>query len=138
MPPSAYFQHQNRRPGPRGLTIAIALAFGVGPSTEPSYAAGPDSLIASRAIRADRGVRFRDQISKAQQGTIVVENCDDSGPGSLRSALDSAVDGDAIDLTQLVCSTITLESALDVSVGDLVILGPGSGSLSLPSNAKIG
>ena len=39
---------------------------------------------------------------------ITVTNCDDSGPGSLRDALNGASDGDIIDLTQLACSTISL------------------------------
>jgi hypothetical protein len=40
--------------------------------------------------------------------TIVVTNCDDSGPGSLREAFASAGDNDLIDLTGLTCGTITL------------------------------
>ena len=39
---------------------------------------------------------------------IVVQNCDDSGPGSLRDAMAQATDLVTIDLTQLTCSTITL------------------------------
>jgi hypothetical protein len=39
---------------------------------------------------------------------IVVQNCDDSGPGSLRDAMAQATNHVTIDLTQLTCSTITL------------------------------
>ncbi len=41
---------------------------------------------------------------------IVVANCDDAGPGSLRAAYAVAADGDTLDLTELACSTITLTS----------------------------
>lgn len=43
-------------------------------------------------------------------GTIVVTNCADSGPGSVREAYAGAHDGDTVDLSALACSTITLTS----------------------------
>src|SRR5690242_18063361 len=56
--------------------------------------------------------------------TIVVTNCDDSGAGSLRDAIASAVSGDEVDFTNLGCSTITLTSGeLEVGVDDLMITG---------------
>ncbi len=42
--------------------------------------------------------------------SVVVENCDDSGPGSLRAVLASAVNGDIVDMRALECSLITLSS----------------------------
>ena len=50
--------------------------------------------------------------------TIVVENCNDSGPGSLREAYAGAVDGDTVDLSALACSTITLTSGPLLSAPD--------------------
>src|SRR5262245_35908870 len=50
--------------------------------------------------------------------TIVVENCDDSGSGSLREAYASAHDGDTVDLSALTCSTITLTNGPIVSAPD--------------------
>ena len=42
--------------------------------------------------------------------SVIVENCDDSGPGSLRDVLASAVNGDVVDMRGLTCSFITLRS----------------------------
>jgi hypothetical protein len=55
---------------------------------------------------------------------IVVKNCDDSGPGSLRDAMAQATNLVTIDLTQLTCSTITL------TTGALVD-SPDSGEVTL-------
>jgi hypothetical protein len=56
-------------------------------------------------------------VAHAEQ-TIVVDNCNDSGPGSLREAYASALDGDTVDLTSLACSTITLSSGPLMSAPD--------------------
>jgi hypothetical protein len=57
-----------------------------------------------------------------------VDNCNDSGAGSLRDAVASAVSGDAIDLTQLACSQITLfGGTIPTPMNDLTLLGPGVG-----------
>jgi hypothetical protein len=63
--------------------------------------------------------------------TIVVTNCDDAGPGSLREAYENAVDGDQIDVGQLACSTITLTTGAlvdDASAHFVAIRGPVPGS----------
>ena len=62
--------------------------------------------------------------------TVQVTNCDDSGSGSLRDTIASAVSGDTLDLSQLTCSTITLASeGFSVPQDDLTIVGPGASSL---------
>jgi hypothetical protein len=64
--------------------------------------------------------------------SIVVQNCDDAGAGSLRDAVAQAVDGDTIDLTQLQCSTISLSTgAILIGVADLTLQGPGDHRLAL-------
>jgi len=64
--------------------------------------------------------------------TREVTNCDDSGSGSLRDTIASAVSGDIVDLSRLTCSTITLTSSyLTVLQDDLTILGPGATSLAI-------
>ena len=60
------------------------------------------------------------------QTAFVVDNCLDSGPGSLRQAVIDDVSGEPIDLTGLTCSSITLTSGrIDVARAQL-IRGPGS------------
>lgn len=64
-----------------------------------------------------------------------VDNCADSGPGSLRDAVDNASSGDTIDLTSLSCSTISLTTgAIVASVDDLTIDGPGAANLTIDAN----
>ena len=73
---------------------------------------------------------------------LPVTSClDDGGPGTLRSVMDAAVDGDVIDLTRLTCSTITLTSGvIDTSVFGyhpldyLTVDGPGRGALTITAN----
>lgn len=56
--------------------------------------------------------------------THAVTNCDDDGPGSLRDALRISTDFDAVDMTGLQCSTITLASGELVADADnLFLLG---------------
>jgi len=69
---------------------------------------------------------------------IVVTNCFDSGAGSLRDAITSAVSGDVIDLTQLQCSTITLATgAIIFGVDQLAIRGPGRHELRIQSSTAV-
>jgi hypothetical protein len=44
----------------------------------------------------------------AHPDSLLVTGCNDAGTGSLRDTVAAAVGGDAIDLRQLPCSTITL------------------------------
>lgn len=69
--------------------------------------------------------------------TIPVTNCDDSGPGSLRDALQNvAVDGDTVDLTGLSCSVITLTTgSILFFQNNITLQGPGSYSLFLTGNS---
>jgi hypothetical protein len=70
------------------------------------------------------------------QTTILVENCDDDGNGSLRDALvNVAQSGDTVDLSALTCSTITLSSgAIFFSQDDITITGPDDGSVMIDGN----
>jgi len=69
--------------------------------------------------------------------TVIVQNCNDSGPGSLRAAYANAVDNETIDLTQLVCSRITLGSALvdPVAAANVTLRGPGKDLLAIDGDA---
>jgi hypothetical protein len=73
--------------------------------------------------------------TSSPNGTIVVDNCNDNGPGSLRQALADAPDGGTVDLSALACSLITLGSHLRVNHVDLDVTGPGSGALMIDAGA---
>lgn len=64
---------------------------------------------------------------------IPVTNCaDDGSVGTLRKAIEAAADGDTIDMSDLQCSLITLQSgALVSAVTTLAIQGPGVDALTI-------
>jgi len=67
---------------------------------------------------------------------MVVDNCNDSGAGSLRQAFADAVAANAvaIDARLLDCPLIELSSAIRVLVPDLQLLGPGQDVLEIRGN----
>jgi hypothetical protein len=85
----------------------------------------------ARALNGPRAVR-----PSRPAGTVVVDNCDDSGVGSLRQALADAVDGDEIDLTALTCGMITLSSGRLVSEASVTMNGPGAEQLTIDGNGQ--
>lgn len=99
---------------PLRLRLAAALSFALGTS---GWATGAEGAHVAQ--------------------TIVVENCNDSGPGSLREAYAGALDGDVVDLTSLACSTITLTSGPLVSepdAGYVTLQGDPDTGLTLDGN----
>lgn len=74
--------------------------------------------------------------------TLPVTSCaDDGSPGTLRSAVDAAIDGDTIDLTHLACDRIDLllgriETRWDVA--NLTIHGPGRDALTIDGGGSGG
>lgn len=116
--------HRSPSNGRIALGVAIAMALGLpamsGHAVDPIQSPEPRALASSPA-----------PTSRA------VTNCDDDGPGSLRSEVAAATSGDTIDLSSLACSTITLTSgAIDVPVDDLAIVGPGTDGLALDGDAS--
>jgi len=102
-------EHLLKIPTPANLALAIALTLGL---PTPTLAVDP--------------------LSPSPTSTIVVANCNDNGPGSLRTAVANAFDGDTIDLTQLSCSTISLSSGEIVVQRDgLKIKGKGSAATTV-------
>lgn len=98
------------RPPSAALAAALAIASLPVTAGHPAGAAAPTAAFAAHG----------------GGGVVIVTNCDDSGPGSLRDAVVNAVAQDSIDLSRLPCadSTITLTSgAIPVTVADLVISG---------------
>ena len=69
--------------------------------------------------------------------TIEVANCEDSGTGSLRDAVGSAVSGDTVDASALTCGKITMTSGeIAIGVDDLTIVGPGIDALFIDAQGK--
>lgn len=121
-------QETNPRLLPRSLAHGIALVCGL--------AIGADWASATSAFATS---------PRPSGGSIVVQNCNDDGLGSLREAVrDLAVSGDTIDLRFLSCSTITLTSgAIATGLDDLAVVGPParveiSGNLQSPVFIHLG
>lgn len=66
--------------------------------------------------------------------TQTVTNCNDSGSGSLRSALAAAAEGDTVDMSALACSKITLGSELLTSRNNLTLKGKSAQALTISGN----
>jgi hypothetical protein len=69
----------------------------------------------------------------AYAAPLPVSNCNDTGSGSLRASIASAVSGDTITIpSNLGCSKITLRTgALTITQDDLTIDGPGADQLTI-------
>lgn len=130
--------------------LALALATGLGGHTDAVEGSGlrrpwsPQWLEAQAALpritlhdphvdAATKELRWFAQPNPV--GMVVVENCNDSGPGSLRAAMADAINGGEISVGQLGCSTITLTSGeLSTMAGYLDISGPGPSALTISGN----
>ncbi|MEP7041981.1 MAG: choice-of-anchor Q domain-containing protein [Dokdonella sp.] len=120
-----------------GLTLTLALLSG-----SPAIDAGNN---AGALTYDQRGYGYTRTVGSAPdigayeiQSTGVthaVSNCADAGPGSLRDVLAASASGDAVDLTQLACTTITLTTgALQVPMDNLELHGPGASALTIDAN----
>jgi len=131
---------------PHGLALALALASPAIAAqrahdfaTSGSFAAGsaaPVALGPSSAQRQQSSQAWMRRVAgpapMAPAGSIVVSNCDDAGPGSLRQAVLDAVSGDTIDLSKTGCSAITLSTGeIAIDIDDLTVQGPGASLLTV-------
>jgi hypothetical protein len=106
---------------PLALCVATALAIG------STLWLGSPARSASKVLVAPF-----ERARVPVRAVSAVSNCNDSGPGSLRDAVANTADGGTIDLTSLVCGTITLTTGyVPVFQQDLVIAGPGADVLSI-------
>jgi hypothetical protein len=100
---------------------------------------GDVSMSGSRTLRVGKGLMAAIVVSlglasAAQAATITVSNTGDSGPGSLRAAIDTANESsssDTIVFASGVSGRIDLESNLPKIDGPLVISGPGADRLTV-------
>jgi len=134
-----------RVPRLRPLAAALAIAFAMSTAVASSgtrdavhprdhAALGVPIAESVRRARADGVNALTPFTDRRPQGTVVVANCDDAGPGSLRDAYFNAVDDQTIDLSQLPCSTITLTTGAltnSPSTTDVTLQGPGKYQLTI-------
>lgn len=76
-------------------------------------------------------------IDGAQTASVLtVMNCNNDGTDSLREAVTAATDGTVVDMTGLMCSTITLASpiVIDHAVVNLTVNGPLDHALTITAN----
>lgn len=68
-----------------------------------------------------------------------VTQCNGADTGTIYDAVAGAASGDTIDLTQLTCSTITLDQGpLQVPVGNLTFVGDGADRLAIDAGSRSG
>jgi len=134
---------------PTSLAIALSLALAASDEVAAIEAPGPSLHYALRmsqraarnALRLPAHGTFR-SAPHAPAATLPVTSCaDDGSPGTLRSVIAGASEGDVIDLSALDCATITLtQGIIDLSVlgthhlNDLSIVGPGAAALTIDGN----
>lgn len=122
----------------RQTPLAAAVVSLLVACTPPVAAAD----VARTLLRADPAHRLFAQLAPARAAaaedaaaTLVVTNCNDDGPGSLRVAVAAAASGDTIDLSGLSCATITLQTgAIAVPLDDLTLVGRGRDALAIDGN----
>lgn len=110
-----------------------ARAPRLAPTLPTQHRALPSSFDLPQHFSAGLPISWDAFAGSADQGVPIrqVLNCDDSGAGSLRAEVAAATNGGTIDLSQLVCSTITLSSEIVVSQDSLRLLGPGADQLTI-------
>jgi len=134
----AAFSHATRV---RSLAHAIASAFLACGLADASIAHANEPVVRGQLQRPGSATSRPVDLSSAgtTRGgpTVVVQNCSDLGPGSLRDAYANSFDGLTIDLGQLNCSTITLANGALVSAnnaGYVTLKGPAGGVLIIDAN----
>ena len=106
------------------VPLAARFATGISRGDAPRWQPSPGAIDRIHKPLPHEPPQFPD-------ATIVVQNCDDDGPGSLRDIIDNvAVTGDTLDLSQLTCSTITLTSgAIFIVQDDLTLTGADASNM---------
>jgi hypothetical protein len=111
----------------RALVASLLAALSLGNGVVDAIAQPPSSIVAM----GGGAVASHVQSAPKPLATVSVTNCDDSGVGSLRDAIAMS---DAVDLTELTCSRITLTSGALHTTQRLNLYGPGSGKLTIEAN----
>jgi hypothetical protein len=118
----------SRRTARLPLPLALAASFALASPVPAAAGGGAPTLVATHTLML--------ATAASPVATAAVINCADAGAGSLRDAIGSAANGATIDMSQLLCSTITLASGtLEVGQNNLTVLGPGRTSLQIKPDA---
>lgn len=129
------------------LGIALALGAGSALAASPDVMqqataqAAPHTMLTHGAVSGQTSPSASTTLSQGAAAstsqtaaTITVNNCNDSGGGSLRAAVDFASSGDTIDMSGLSCSTIKLNSSIVTSLDSLTLKGkPDAGKYGSPT-----
>jgi len=113
----------SRSPRMRPLASCLLILLS---GADPAYSS--ETFVPATAMAR----RTSSDLGTAATSAVVVGNCNDSGPGSLRDAYFNAVDGVTIDLTQLPCSRITLTTGALTDPG-----GGGTAGIVLKGSGQI-
>jgi hypothetical protein len=126
--------------------LAAALALSVAPALLPAattFRPGElegqgmttrgDGTRLATALRAWHLDALSHAASPPPSATVrPVTNCDDDGAGSLREVIASSASGDTIDLSNLACSAITLETGgIAVRLDSATLVGPTTHALAI-------
>jgi hypothetical protein len=102
-----------RHASPRFLPPLASLVCGLSLSIAPAAAMHSGHSAASTSTIDTAGT------------TVVVTNCNDSGPGSLRAVVAGAIGSETIDMRGLSCRRIDLTGAIAIPQISLTLLGGG-------------
>lgn len=118
--------HFRYRPRRNPLAFCLAIALGGVAVAHAADAGGP---------RQPASQHLFGPAARSATALPVTSCADDGSDGTLRSVMTSAPSGATIDLTQLTCSTITLEmGAIDNDWREVTLLGPGADRLTIDGN----
>jgi len=145
-----FAQTRFRSPGFSRLAAAIATALVAAPAVAGGdvrhvsairYAEERGGHVSSRlelrppSTAAHTAAQSRGNVPAARAVTRAVTSClDDGGPGTLRSVVEAAGEGDTIDLGGLACGSIVLQHGMievNWAIDSLVIQGPGRDALTI-------
>jgi hypothetical protein len=144
----------NSRSQPSQRLSQLALAIAVALAPPSSFAAAPDTFdtVHARALPGGRSSMSLPahaagplpagdaDAGRAGPPTVPVTRCaDDDEPGSLRSVVATAKEGDTIDLRRLPCLRLRLTQGPIVtppSVAALTLLGPGAQRLTIDAAGR--
>lgn len=130
------FRRSLSLPSPRRLVVCLSAALGLNLPGHGIASPQPVAIAALAVTGESPALATRFVRPTAPDGDeIVVANCNDSGPGSLRDVIAGAGNDATIDLTSLTCSTITLTSgAIAIAQYTLNLRGPGAAALTIDGN----